>query len=387
MPYWIEELGWGGGLQPCGLECNTSFSLCLQHEPNNNNEEPIVWHEPILDEYWEQIEEEIARKKQLGIVTEIQSITIENVEIKKERVDALVYIFRSGRATNSSTFLQFINANLCEEGIISLSKLVDVSSELQTFCLCHNWIDSMDSARCLSMSLKSHSSINKLHLDHCDLGSNPEMLSVILQSEVKNIYLGSNNIDSVGSVTIAEYLEGNPPIDRIELDCNRLNDDDAILISQALKRNTNLSHLDLERNNFTSMGVKALLTCVFDGSDLNAISESNHTLERLVLFSNQKSYNLFDDKFLVDSIDRLIDFERTQKIMLALNDKDSLLKYLANVPLKLIPEVLGFPQQIVNQPQRKHLNIVYSIMRWWNMPMLYSYNCCVKSDTKRKRDN
>jgi Ran GTPase-activating protein (RanGAP) involved in mRNA processing and transport len=120
------------------------------------------------------------------------------------------------------------------------------------------------------------------------------MLSVILQSEVKNIYLGSNNIDSVGSVTIAEYLEGNPPIDRIDLDCNRLNDDDAILISQALKRNTNLSHLDLERNSFTSMGVKALLTCVFDGSDLNAISESNHTLERLGLFSRQTNGSLVD---------------------------------------------------------------------------------------------
>ena len=64
MPYWIDELGWGG-------------CLCLQHEPNNNNEEPIVWHEPILDEYWEQIEEEIARKKQLGIVTEIGNIRID----------------------------------------------------------------------------------------------------------------------------------------------------------------------------------------------------------------------------------------------------------------------------------------------------------------------
>ena len=43
MPYWIEELGWGG-------------RLCLQHDHLDvNNEEPIVWHEPILDEYWEQI--------------------------------------------------------------------------------------------------------------------------------------------------------------------------------------------------------------------------------------------------------------------------------------------------------------------------------------------
>jgi hypothetical protein len=31
------------------------------------------------------------------------------------------------------------------------------------------------------------------------------------------------------------------------------------------------------------------------------------------------------------------------------------------------------------------LNIVYSTMRWWNMPLLYSYHNCVKADAKRKR--
>ena len=191
----------------------------------------------------------------------------------------------------------------------------------------------------------------------------------------------------------------------------------------------------------TSIGVKALLKCVFDVSSLNAISESNHTLERLGLFSRQTNGSL------VDGIDRLIDFDmtqkimlalqdkdsllkcvfdvsslnaisesnhmlkemyifsdqasdnnldvinqlfkldRTQKIVLALQDKDSLLKYLANVPVELIPEVLAFPlRRIDNEHQHEHLNIVYSTMRWWNMPMLYSYLNCVRSDTKRKRD-
>jgi hypothetical protein len=330
----------------------------------------VVWNEPILDDYWEQLEEEINLNKHLGIVTEIDHIEITNEEIKKERLDALVYIFRNGRATNSITFLQFINANLCEEGIISLSKLVDVSSELQTFCLCHNWIDSMDSARCLSMSLKSHSSINKLHLDHCDLGSNPEMLSVILQSDVEYITLVNNNIDSLGAVKIAEYLEGDPLIQRIGLDCNRLNDDDAIIISKALKRNRNLRHLDLERNNFTSIGVKALLTCVFDGSSLNAISESNHTLAFI--------YILYKNVSLVGGIDRMLGLERTEKILFALQDKESLLKYLANVPVELMPDVLAF--------SKHKLNIVYYTMRWWNMPMLYSYHhSCVKTDIKRRR--
>ena len=84
---------------------------------------------------------------------------------------------------------------------------------------------------------------------------------------------------------IAAYLEGDPPTRHIKLQHNRLNDDDIILISQAMRRSTNMRDLDLEWNNFTSIGVKALLNCVFDSSSLNAISESNHTLTRIpILF-------------------------------------------------------------------------------------------------------
>jgi Ran GTPase-activating protein (RanGAP) involved in mRNA processing and transport len=229
----------------------------------------------------------------LGIVTEIGYKGITNVEMKKECLAALLAIFRNGSATNSnsSTDITFNNANLCGEGIVWLSKLVEVSSKLQYLFLYHNRIDDMDSARCLSRSLKSHTGINHLHLCHCDLGSSPEILSVILQSDVYRISLDNNNIDSLGAVKIAENLDSNPPIRRIDLEHNRLNDDDAILISQALKRNTNLKTICLYSNNFTSIGVKALLTCVFDSSSLNAISESNYTLQQLWLF--WKSNNLF----------------------------------------------------------------------------------------------
>jgi hypothetical protein len=347
-----------------------------------DNEEPIVWHESILDEYWDQLENEINRRKQDEKVTDIRGIYITNVEMKKERIASLVAILSSGQANYSSTVVRFINANLCQEGIIWLSKLVDVSSRLDTLIISHNRIDNMDSARCLSRALKSHTRINSLLLPHCDLGSSPDILSVILQSEVKRIDLEHNNIDSFGAAKIAEYLEGDPPTRRIYLQHNRLNDDDVILISQALKSNTNLRYLGIIGNNFTSIGVKSLLTCVFDGSSLNAIAESNHTL-RIDMFHKLQCCN-----HMVSCIDRLLDLDWTQKIMLALQDKDLLLQYLANVPVELVPEVLAFPHGwVANECQHKQLNILYSTMRWWNMPMLYSYHhCFFKSDAKRKRD-
>ena len=402
---WIERNRIGlekleGRLQSCieSVSHGTSLELKLSHNSNGDelmdNEESIVWHEPILDEYWDQLENEIDRRKQLGIVTKITGIDIRNVEMKKDRIAALVAIFRS--VNNSSTDVSFINvsfinANLCEEGIVLLSELVDVSSKLIWLFLHHNRIDNMDSARCLSRSLKLHICINRLWLTHCDLGSTPEILLVILQSDVDYINLYNNNIESLGVVKIAEYLEGDPPIRRIDLDHNQLNDGDIIHISQALKRNTNLKTLSLCSNNFTCIGVKALLTCAFDSSSLNAISESNHTLTEISFFSEESNRPI---QRLDGFIARLLELDRTQKIILALQDKDSLLQYLANIPVELIPEVLAFPlrrgyqfQQVNNKDSYKYLNILYSTMRWWNMPMLYSYYNCVKPDAKRKRNN
>ena len=355
-------------LQTCieSVSREPKFELELIH--NNqwaqeliDNKEPIVWHAPILDAYWDQLEAKIDRRKQQEIVTDNQRIRISNVEMKKERLAALLAIFRHGSATNSSTYLDFDNANLCEEGIVCLSKVVEISSQLQILVIRHNRIDNMESALCLSRSLKLY-----------DLGRSPEILSVILQSDISFIDLENNNIDSLGAVEIAEYLESDPPIEHLSLDHNHLNDNDAAIISQALKRSTNLRQLDLLLNNITSIGVKALLTCVFDSSSLNAISESNHTLVGMYIFSK------INNKRLQRCIDRLLELDQLkfQKIVLALQDKDSLLKYLANVPVELIPEVLAFSrQEVYDRPLHK-----------CNMPMLYSYfyNCC--ADVKRKRD-
>ena len=132
---------------------NKSFELELIRavwDQRMDNEAPIVWHEPILDRYWDQLEELI---KQQEIFTNIQHIKIWNVEMKKERLAVLVAICRCGFDNNSYNFFVFYNANLCGEGIISISKLVDVCTTLQSFSISHNRIDTMTSGVCLSRSL------------------------------------------------------------------------------------------------------------------------------------------------------------------------------------------------------------------------------------------
>jgi hypothetical protein len=77
--------------------------------------------------------------------------------------------------------------------------------------------------------------------------------------------------------------------------------------------------------------------------------------------------------------------DRTSKILLALHDKVSLLEYRAVVLVKLMPDVLAFIQR--ERDQSLLMSMMYTAMRWWNMPSLYSYNCCALSNANRKQND
>ena len=71
-------------LQTCidSVSHDTSFNLELEHDNyHDRDEEPIVWHEPILDEYWDQLD----AKMDGLLATDVQGISITNVEIKNGR--------------------------------------------------------------------------------------------------------------------------------------------------------------------------------------------------------------------------------------------------------------------------------------------------------------
>ena len=54
------------------------------------------------------------------------------------------------------------------------------------------------------------------------------------------VYLGNNGIETNGDRCIPGFLSANPPLERLVLWGNRLNDDDALHIAVALQTNTNL---------------------------------------------------------------------------------------------------------------------------------------------------
>jgi hypothetical protein len=350
-----------------------------------NVEEPVLSHDPLTEVHWKEF---FTSLENADKAIKITNISIRKIEMKKVIFDQLVR-FLWGQ-TSTLKFITFDQSNLCGEGLLSLITLMEQCPVLHTLKLSHFPIDDINVATCLSRSLKSRTRIIYLHLPYCNLGNSPEILSVILQSEVRDIFLSNNNIDSLGVAKVAEYIESNSPTEHLYLGYNNLNDEDALVISRVLKRNTNLTELHLEQNNFTSVGVKALFSSVFDNASLNAISQSNHTCRMRVVNFESSIQNHFS---------RInADFDREDKVLLALLDKEYLLEYLSDVPIEFMPEVLAFLQRKLinnhslwstsfnNKMTPSHtLNMLYSCMRWWNMPSLYSYYRNAESGIKRKR--
>lgn len=144
--------------------------------------EPLKWLrasiDAILFDYWERLKRNFVRKQQELVTNSLYDSEIDICCIFSCHVCC-------GRA--------FIQQYQCEEGIV-----LSVGLKLWAFHLHHIWIDRIDSARCLSRSLRSHACILHLRLSHCDLGSSPEILLIILQSEVKKFDLSNNKLTHLG---------------------------------------------------------------------------------------------------------------------------------------------------------------------------------------------
>ena len=110
---------------------------------------------------------------------------------------------------------------------------------------------------------------------------------------------------------------------------------------------------------------------------MNAISESNHTCALVIfLFSAPFQRLLFQLNGTLD---------RKSKILIALDDRESIVKYLADMPVGLMPDMSAFIQREGDEMQS--MNIMYTAMRWCNMPAFFSFRHCVSSNSKRKRDD
>ena len=91
--------------------------------------------------------------------------------------------------------------------------------------------------------------------------------------------LSENQINSNedAPVDLEGFLEANSCLEILDLQGNKLNNDDAAQIARGLASNSTLKSLDLQNNDITKVGTDALFQAIFDARSLNTVSESNHT--------------------------------------------------------------------------------------------------------------
>ena len=153
----------------------------------------VIWLDPTLAEYWQKLFIALRKKlmtnrvlKQLDTgrsdaISPIQYfnfnyIHIRGIEMTKEILMTKICCRRS---MNSIKRISFDTTNNNGEGMISLAKLVEQSSELNALDIPDNPINHMNVALYVSRASKFHPCIKNVDMPYRNLGNNPEIQSWI----------------------------------------------------------------------------------------------------------------------------------------------------------------------------------------------------------------
>jgi len=156
------------------------------------------------------------------------------------------------------------------------------NNEIKDFQWVNTTIDNMVHVTRLLEVLSTQQSLERIRLENCCCNANGVdgysiLCSIIIEhAHILGINLDSNMIRPMGT-HLTNFLTMNPPLNELSLQGNLLDDDDARLIANALKHNSNLRKLHLDGNKITNVGCTAIGSVLFDRSSLNSAASSNHT--------------------------------------------------------------------------------------------------------------
>ena len=243
----------------------------------------------------------------------------------------------------------------------------------------NNSIEIVEDATRLVEAIINHPLIDSIRLGSC-FGENVDAYEVLCSllscnKEFSFIDLKSNNVRTGSRTEIPDYLATNPPLKYLNLAKNHLDDNDAVMIACALKRNTKLQGLRLGQNDFTEEGGRAALrNAIYDSTSLKSVAGSNHSCSivgigfdhinnekysQVKVNRGRKIFNLLSSRHREGTNVRHLDSEF---------DDES---------LKLVPKVLDCVNNYAEHGSTDDvhpLSIVYEILRSWKMPTLYENN-------------
>ena len=219
--------------------------------------ETVLLYDDILLPHWKELANALQLYQNCG---GLLSFSICNVQLTFLVMDLLAQALK-GKTIFKKVELErndFVNTL---KGIEFAVKIIE-DINLEQLNWVSNEIERIEDARYLINAIISHPRIHYIRLIDC-LGEYINGYDVLRSlftcgKSFSHINLDKNEIRTGGSTAIPDYLATNPPLKYLFLANNHLNDDDAVLIAHALKRNTNLQHLRLSDNDITCIGLTAL---------------------------------------------------------------------------------------------------------------------------------
>ncbi len=227
----------------------------------------------------------------------------------------------------------------------------------------------------LCSAIHRHPSIKDVIIMDCfsDGGLGNEMLRTLLRTDelkIEKLKMSMNDISSVETTLLPEFLATNPRLKELDLSINDLDDSDAALIANALRSNTKLRHLTIDGNLdlVAHDGNEALRVAVRNESSLNAVADSNHWCLMDIEVANQSDSR---------------EINRARKIYALLSSRNEILsnvQHFGDIDVKLLPNILEALQKYSNTSldysnstqvlesfcNVKALSIVYEVMRRWD---------------------
>ncbi len=228
----------------------------------------------------------------------------------------------------------------------------------------------------LSSAIHRHPSVMDVTIMDCFSygGLGNEMLRTLLRTDelkIEKLNMPSNDISSVETTLLPDFLATNPRLKELDLTTNKFDDNDAALIANALRSNTTLRHLIISENCISEVGEEALRVAVRNESSLNSVADSNHNC----IIESEDSINGNE------SDSRKIN--RARKIYALLSSRNetmSNVQHFGDIDVKLLPNILETVQKYSNttyvfsnttrvwesRVYVKALSIVYEVMRRWD---------------------
>ena len=371
------------------LTCKLRSGVDVPTEISLDSDERVVFHDAAFLPHWK----EFANALQLYQADDSShELTFLHVELAPPVIDLLLPVLTSKTIFNKLCWDDNYFMNI-HEGIELLVKTMNANPWLVDLDLTDNTTDSEEDVHHLKDAIISQPSIHTIRLHNlCGESVNGYNLLCSLLASNKSfihISLEGNNIQTGGDTTIPDYIGTNPPLKRLWLADNKLNDNDIQLIARALKLNTNLQHLRLGDNCITFEGNNALIKVAYDPTSFKSLVECNHTCsidresvrQRIPVVYSTLEY--CPQKIMRSKIYHLLS-ERNKEgsnahyLNLELDDEED------DVSMKLVPRVLecvhsyhraangllssdGYREKYNPVPP---FSIMFEILRSWKVPEL-----------------